>query len=181
VRGTNQPTCAYRLPVLDQSNWGSNATPIASLDNPNRNRQKDYSCRPSRPEKMEQMVPNDQKFLPIACWGWACRRLRKTTTGGQGVGRKPAKAPARERERSGNEGVGEHVRTRFHGGPWGPVKLRTMRSAPNEENLFLLPEGLSRSELLETTIQPFDLMSRRHPLSSTRAFRLKSASRSRSS
>ena len=123
---------------------------------------------------MEQMVPNDQKFLPIARWGWASRKpgngIRRPGRWSQaGKGASLATVAFRERERSGNEGVGEHVRTRFHGGPWGPVKLRTMRSAPNEENLFLLPEGLSRSELLERTIQPFDLMSRRHPLSSTRA------------
>jgi hypothetical protein len=49
------------------------------------------------------------------------------------------------------------------------MKLRTSRSAPNEENLFLLPDRFSRSELPERTIQPFDLMSRRHPLSSTGA------------
>jgi hypothetical protein len=53
------------------------------------------------------------------------------------------------------------------------VKLRILRSAPNEENLFLLPDRFSKSELFETTIQPFDLMSRRHPLSSTRAIRFK--------
>jgi hypothetical protein len=44
-----------------------------------------------------------------------------------------------------NEGVGEHVRTRLHrsSGNWalGPVKLRTaVGIAPNEENLFLLPD-----------------------------------------
>jgi hypothetical protein len=38
-----------------------------------------------------------------------------------------------------------------------------------------------KSELFENTIQPFDLMSRRHPLSSTRAAYLKFASRSKSS
>lgn len=49
-----------------------------------------------------------------------------------------------------NEGVGEHVRTRFHLGldttraSIPPVKLRIMRSAPNEENLFLLPDRFSR-------------------------------------
>jgi hypothetical protein len=52
----------------------------------------------------------------------------------------------------------------------GPVKLRSLCSAPNEENLFLLPDPFSRDE---NSIQPFDLMSRRHPLSSTRAVRLK--------
>ena len=41
----------------------------------------------------------------------------------------------------GNEGVGEHVRTRFHAGLWAPVKLRIVKdTAPNEENLFLLPD-----------------------------------------
>jgi hypothetical protein len=40
-------------------------------------------------------------------------------------------------------------------------------SAPNEENWFLLPDRFSKSELSRMTIQPFDLMSRRHPLSST--------------
>jgi hypothetical protein len=68
----------------------------------------------------------------------------------------------------GNEGVGEHVRTRFHLG-LKPDETADQRSAPNEENLFLLPDRISRSKLLERTIQPFDLMSRRHPLSSTRA------------
>jgi hypothetical protein len=44
----------------------------------------------------------------------------------------------------GNEGVGEHVRTRFHLGDRLPVKLRTLGSAPNEENLFLLPDRFSK-------------------------------------
>jgi hypothetical protein len=45
-----------------------------------------------------------------------------------------------------------------------------LRSAPNEENLFLLPDRpLAGAGSLKMTIQPFDLMSRRHPLSSTRA------------
>jgi hypothetical protein len=57
-----------------------------------------------------------------------------------GLGKSPGKAlPA------WNEGVGEHVRTRFHrpSGNWtvGPKKLRTaVGFAPNEENLFLLPD-----------------------------------------
>jgi len=53
----------------------------------------------------------------------------------------------------------------------GPVKLRSKDSAPNEENPFLLPDRFWESELARKSIQPFDLMSRRHPLSSTRAFR----------
>jgi hypothetical protein len=44
----------------------------------------------------------------------------------------------------GNEGVGEHVRTRFHLGGGLPVKLRMLGSAPNEENLFLLPDRISK-------------------------------------
>ena len=80
-----------------------------------------------------------------------------------------------------NEGVGEHVRTRFHVRLWGLGKIADQRSAPNGENLFLLPDRFRQSELFEKTIQPSDLMSRRHPLSSTRAIRLKSASRSKSS
>ena len=72
-----------------------------------------------------------------------------------------------------NEGVGEHVRTRFHQGEKDRlVKLRTSndRSAPNEESLFLLRDRLRRRERHKSSIQPFDLMSRRHPLSSVGAF-----------
>jgi hypothetical protein len=46
-----------------------------------------------------------------------------------------------------NEGVGEHVRTRFQSG-FGPVKLRSKDSAPNEENLFLLPDRFSKERTL---------------------------------
>jgi hypothetical protein len=59
----------------------------------------------------------------------------------------------------------------------GPVKLRSKDSAPNEENLFLLPDRFWESELPRKSIQPFDLMSRRHPLSSTEPSDLKSASK----
>jgi hypothetical protein len=43
-----------------------------------------------------------------------------------------------------NEGVGEHVRTRFHSSKKAGAKLRTQncRSAPNEENPFLLRDRL---------------------------------------
>jgi hypothetical protein len=59
-----------------------------------------------------------------------------------------------------------------------PVKLRISRSAPNEENLFLLPDRFSVERTLsKNAIQPFDLMSRRHPLSSTEPSDLKSAFR----
>ncbi len=77
-----------------------------------------------------------------------------------------------ERGRSwGNEGVGEHVRTRFHAGLLAPLKLRVVRiPAPNEEKLVssagpVLKERASfERTLFRNTIQPFDLMSRRHPL-----------------
>jgi hypothetical protein len=42
---------------------------------------------------------------------------------------------------SWNEGVGEHVRTRFHFG-FGASEIADRRSAPNEESLFLLPTRL---------------------------------------
>src|SRR5882672_6040517 len=78
----------------------------------------------------------------------------------------------RERRRSwGNEGVGEHVRTRFHAGLLALLKLRVVRiPAPNEEKLVssagpVLKERASfERTLFRNTIQPFDLMSRRHPL-----------------
>ena len=67
-----------------------------------------------------------------------------------------------------NEGVGEHVRTSFHVGPKATCEIAEplTENRTNEENLFLLPDRFSRDE---NSIQPFDLMSRRHPLSSTRA------------
>jgi hypothetical protein len=81
---------------------------------------------------------------------------------------------------AGNEGVGEHVRTKSHLGLRPPVKLRTFGSAPNEETCFFCRTGLPQERALsKMTIQPFDLMSRRHPLSSTRAFGFKFASRSK--
>jgi hypothetical protein len=44
----------------------------------------------------------------------------------------------------GNEGVGEHVRTRFHPGQESAGEIADLKkSAPNEENLFLLPDRFS--------------------------------------
>src|SRR5207245_10082571 len=53
-----------------------------------------------------------------------------------------------------------------------PVKLRSplRRTAPNEENLFLLPDRPLASEPAQENDPTVDLMSRRHPLSSTRTF-----------
>jgi hypothetical protein len=45
------------------------------------------------------------------------------------------------------------------------LKIRTER----RKLVFFCRTGFSKSKLPEMTIQPFDLMSRRHPLSSTRA------------
>jgi len=52
-----------------------------------------------------------------------------------------------------------------------PVKLRTTDPHRTKKTCFFCQTGFRR-ELLERTIQPFDLMSRRHPLSSTRAVRV---------
>jgi hypothetical protein len=74
---------------------------------------------------------------------------------------------------SENEGVGEHVRTRFHLRRRSPVKLRTKIRTERRKLVSSAGAVFRQSEPFETTIQPFDLMSRRHPLSSTRAIRFK--------
>src|SRR4051794_30747379 len=55
-----------------------------------------------------------------------------------------------------NEGVGEHVRTRFHVGPKaaGEIAEPLRRTAPNEENSFLLPDRGLASEPAKRTIRP---------------------------
>src|SRR5262245_60026939 len=68
-----------------------------------------------------------------------------------------------------NEGVGEHVRTRLHlgirAGEIAEQRIRTER-----RNLcFFCRTGFGGASPFRNTIQPFDLMSRRHPLSSTGA------------
>jgi hypothetical protein len=70
---------------------------------------------------------------------------------------------------AGNEGVGEHVRTKFqpttNAGEIADLWIRT-----DEEKLLSSAEPLlARASPVENAVQPFDLMSRRHPLSSTRA------------
>ncbi|MET4348112.1 hypothetical protein ABIC08_008160 [Bradyrhizobium sp. RT9b] len=70
-----------------------------------------------------------------------------------------------------NEGVGEHVRTRFHVGPKAACEIAEplgRRTAPNEENLFLLPDRTLASEPAKENDPTVGLMSRRHPLSPTR-------------
>jgi hypothetical protein len=68
-----------------------------------------------------------------------------------------------------NEGVGEHVRTRSHQprSRWrncGPRAIRTER----RKLVFFCRTGFCE----RSSIQPFDLMSRRHPLASIRAVRI---------
>jgi hypothetical protein len=56
-----------------------------------------------------------------------------------------------------------------------PREIAKLQGDPHrtKKNLFLLPDRfLKERALSKNTIQPFDLMSRRHPLSSTRAARL---------
>ena len=69
----------------------------------------------------------------------------------------------------GNEGVGEHVRTRFHVRLLSPVKLRSLDPHRTKKTCFFCRTVFRRAGSFERTIQPFDLMSRRHPLSATRA------------
>src|ERR1700694_3842455 len=83
-----------------------------------------------------------------------------------------------------NEGVGEHVRTRFHFlslQPVGALKQVKLRTAgihtERRKPVSSAGPAFERASSFETTIQPFDLMSRRHPLSSTRADLSKSAFR----
>jgi hypothetical protein len=71
---------------------------------------------------------------------------------------------------AGNEGVGEHVRTKSQPANRA-AEIADLWIRADEENYFLLPVRFSRRASLSKSIQPFDLMSRRHPLSSTRAFR----------
>jgi hypothetical protein len=58
----------------------------------------------------------------------------------------------------------------------GPVKLRTRIRTERRKLASSAGPVFRKSELFGCTIQPFDLMSRRHPLSSTRAAGLKFAS-----
>jgi hypothetical protein len=63
-----------------------------------------------------------------------------------GFGGISAPAPA-ARHGTGNEGVGEHVRTRFHLAKIAG-EIADSRSAPNEENSFLLPNRFSLERTL---------------------------------
>ena len=55
-------------------------------------------------------------------------------------------------------------------GALGPSEIADLKIRTERRKLvFFCRTGFSKSKLPEMTIQPFDLMSRRHPLSSTRA------------
>lgn len=67
-----------------------------------------------------------------------------------------------------------------------PVKPRSLRSAPHEEKPFLLPDREDRERFrkrppVAPLVRPLDLMSRRHPLSSTRTAGVECASAKRTS
>ncbi|RXG91216.1 hypothetical protein EAS62_26315 [Bradyrhizobium zhanjiangense] len=66
-----------------------------------------------------------------------------------------------------NEGVGEHVRTRFHVGPKAACEI----AEPLEENRTERRKLVSSAGPRKRNDPTVDLMSRRHPLSSTRTFR----------
>jgi hypothetical protein len=51
----------------------------------------------------------------------------------------------------------------------GPGEIADQDPHRTKKTCFFCRTGFTKSELFENTIQPFDLMSRRHPLSSTRA------------
>jgi hypothetical protein len=87
----------------------------------------------------------------------------RSNVGGMGNQRAAPLGPAAQQ----NEGVGEHVRTRFHSGVRSPVKLRIAKDPHRtKKTCFFCRTEFRKSELLGNAIQPFDLMSRRHPLSS---------------
>jgi hypothetical protein len=87
----------------------------------------------------------------------------------------PGKSSAgRDWRGTGNEGVGEHVRTRFHlrlasrlGLEAGEIADRKDPHRTKKTCFFCRTDFRSERTLFENAIQPFDLMSRRHPLSST--------------
>jgi len=58
-----------------------------------------------------------------------------------------------------------------------PVKLRTQDPHRTKKTCFFCRTGFVRANSFENAIQPFDLMSRRHPLSSTEPSDLQSAFR----
>jgi hypothetical protein len=61
---------------------------------------------------------------------------------------------------------------------WEPVKLRTFKiRTERRKPVSSAGPDFEKRELPETTIQPFDLMSRRHPLSSPEPSDLKPASK----
>jgi len=129
--------------------------------------------------EIKETIMGEIKAPGAKCAGSGNKRVpgerRRPRERGSGECERP-----RERGRPGERGRRRTRQDQISRWALGPVKLRSKDSAPNEENLFLLPDRLWKSELPPSTIQPFDLMSRRHPLSSTRANRVRFASWGRS-
>ena len=71
--------------------------------------------------------------------------------------------PGNARRPRGNEGVGEHVRTRFQSG-LGPGEIAEQRFRTERRKPVSSAGPVWKSEPFRKSIQPFDLMSRRHPL-----------------
>jgi hypothetical protein len=106
-------------------------------------------------------------------------RFQSRTPDARAVGTLRRRRAFRELGHSGNRSVpGTRALTRASANTSGPdfmpgffpMKLRDVRiPAPNEETCFFCRTGFEGAKLLErtlfrNTIQPFDLMSRRHPL-----------------
>ncbi len=72
----------------------------------------------------------------------------------------------------GDEGVGEHVRTRSHrpGSRRWNCGLQTVRTERRKLVSSAGPASIGAGRLSQSSIQPFDLMSRRHPLCVARSF-----------
>ena len=103
----------------------------------------------------------------IEIWDWGNRK------------RQAADAPAfgeRGRRRTRQDQI-----SRWAGRPGEIAELEEIRTERRKPVSSAGPVSDRAPELFESSIQPFDLMSRRHPLSSTRAAYLKSASRSKPS
>jgi hypothetical protein len=101
------------------------------------------------------------------------RPARRGSYGDVDVGIEKSKAPGiisagRERGRRRTRQDQISLEAQKTAGEIADPKIRTER----RKLCFFCRTGFRKSELLERSIQPFDLMSRRHPLSSTRAARL---------
>src|SRR5882757_3704160 len=101
--------------------------------------QRKRGIRLAAPKRQRRRVPGAQKH-PRPGQPWR----------DQGYGLGNIRAPGANGAGCWNEGVGEHVRTRFHFGAFAPVKLRTPLGDPHrtKKNLFLLPDRFWRERTL---------------------------------